>query len=219
MRSSWPPLRLLVKKGWRRSSWLLPRLFRVSASFCTCFFFLRIFFYVAFLHVFFFFVSDAAGIEFDRGALEHGSALDDATVAVEDRCSTVVNSLAKAKEVLGRFYQELFPKGATLEDVDALAEALSAEAPAAYKRKQKGIGASVGLAMALAAGAELDLPQITSRMPTAADGSEVAFAAYSARCRRYGPKLIDLLSEYALRQQGEAKARQSGSEATQCPPP
>ena len=181
--------------------------------------FLRIFFYVAFLHVFFFFVSDAAGIEFDRGALEHGSALDDATVAVEDRCSTVVNSLAKAKEVLGRFYQELFPKGASLEDVDALAEALSAEAPAAYKRKQKGIGASVGLAMAMAAGAELDLPQITSRMPTAADGSEVAFAAYSARCRRYGPKLIDLLSEYALRQQGEAKARQSGSEATQCPPP
>ena len=44
--------------------------------------FLRIFFYVAFLHVFFFFVSDAAGIEFDRGALEHGSALDDATVEI-----------------------------------------------------------------------------------------------------------------------------------------
>ena len=103
--------------------------------------------------------------------------------------------------------------------MNALAEALSAEAPAAYKRKQKGIGASVGLAMAMAAGAELDLPQITSRMPTAADGSEVAFAAYSARCRRYGPKLIDLLSEYALRQQGEAKTRQSSSEATQCPPP
>ena len=74
------------------------------------------------------FVSDAAGIEFDRGALEHKSALDDATVAVEDRCSTVVNSLAKAKEVLGRFYQELFSKGASLEDVGALAEALSAEA-------------------------------------------------------------------------------------------
>jgi hypothetical protein len=162
-----------------------------------------------------FFVSDAAGIEFDRGALEHGSALDDATAAVEDRCSTVVNSLAKAKEVLGRFYKELVPKGAALDDVDALAEALSAEAPAAYKRKQKGIGASVGLAMALAAGAELDLPQITSRMPTTADGSEVAFATYSARCKRYGPKLIDLLAEYALRQQGEAKVRQSGSEATQ----
>ena len=177
--------------------------------------FLRVLFYVAILHVFFCFVSDAAGIEFDRGALEHGSALDDATVAVEDRCSTVVNSLAKAKEVLGRFYQELFPKGATLEDVGALAEALSAEAPAAYKRKKKGIDASVGLAMALAAGAELDLPQITSRMPTTADGSEVAFAAYSARCKRYGPKLIDLLSKYALRQQGGAKARQSGSEATQ----
>ena len=92
-----------------------------------------------FFMFFFVFVSDAAGIEFDRGALEHGSALDDATVAVEDRCSTVVNSLAKAKEVLGRFYQELFPKGASLEDVDALAEALSAEEPAAYKRKQKGI--------------------------------------------------------------------------------
>ena len=46
-----------------------------------------------------FIVSDAMGIEFDRGALEHGSALDDATVAVEDRCSTVVNSLAKAKEI------------------------------------------------------------------------------------------------------------------------
>ena len=177
--------------------------------------FRRIFFYVAFLHVFLFFVSDAAGIEFDRGALEHGSALDDATVAVEDRCGTVVNSLAKAKEVLGRFYQELVPKGAALKDVDALAEALSAEAPAAYKRKQKGIGASVGLAMALAAGAELDLPQITSRMPTTADGSEVAFAAYSARCKRYGPKMIDRLAEYVLRQEGEAKARQSGSEATQ----
>ena len=86
--------------------------------------FLRIFFYVVFLHVFFFFVSDAAGIKFDRGALEHGSALDDAAVAVKDRCSTVVNSLAKAKEVLGRFYQEFFPKGATLEDVGALSEAL-----------------------------------------------------------------------------------------------
>ena len=167
----------------------------------------------------YFFVLDAAGIEFDRGALEHWSALDDAIVVVEDRCSTVVSSLAKAKEVLGRFYQELFPKGATLDDVDAVAEALSGEAPAAYKRKQKGIGASVGLAMAMAAGAELDLPQITSRMPTATDRSEVAFAAYSTRCRRYGPKLIDLLSEYALRQQGEAKARQSGSEATRCPTP
>ena len=177
--------------------------------------FLRIFFYVAFLHVFFFFVSDAAGIEFDRSALENGSALDDATAAVQDHCSTVVSSLAKAKEVLGRFYKELVPKGAVLDDVDALAEALSAKASAAYKRKQKGIGASVGLAMALAARAELDLPQITSRMPTTADGSEVAFDAYSARCKRYGPKLIDLLAEYALRQQGEAKARQSGSEATQ----
>ena len=61
-----------------------------------CLLFLQIFFYVAFLHVFFFFVSDAAGIEFDRGALEHGSALDDATVAVEDRCSTVVNSDRKS---------------------------------------------------------------------------------------------------------------------------
>ena len=162
-----------------------------------------------------FIISDATGIEFDRGALEHGSALDDAAAAVEDRCSTVVGSLAKAKEVLGLFYKELVPKGVALEDVDALVDAMLAEAPAAYKRKQKGIGASVGLAMALAAGAELDLPQVTSRMPTTADGSEVAFATYSARCKRYGPKLIDLLAEYALRQQGEAKARQSGSEATQ----
>src|SRR3954468_13215205 len=158
-----------------------------------------------FFMFFFFFVSDAAGIEFDRGALEHGSALDDATTAVEDRCSTVVNSLAKAKEVLGHFYKELIPKGVALDDVDAMAEALSAEAPAAYKRKQKGIGASVGLAMALAAGAKLELHQVTSRMPTTADGSEVAFATYDARCKRYGPKLIDLLAEYALRQLGEAK--------------
>src|SRR3954468_22065938 len=128
---------------------------------------------------FLFFVSDAAGIKFDRGVLEHGSDLDDATVAVEDRCSTIVSSLSKAKEVLGRFYKELVPKGAALDDVDALAEALSAEAPAAYKRKQKGIGASVGLPMALAAGAELDLHQVTSRMPTTTDGSEVAFATYA----------------------------------------
>ena len=177
--------------------------------------FLRIFFYVAFLHVFFFFVSDAAGIEFDRGALEHGSALNDAIAAIEDRCSTVVGLLAKDKEAHGRFYKELVPKGVALEDVDALADALSAEAPAAYKRKQKGIGASVGLAMALASRADMDLHQVTSRMPTAADGSEVAFAIYAARCKRYGPKLIDLMAEYALRQQGEAKARQSDSEATQ----
>src|SRR3954466_6832249 len=147
-----------------------------------------------------FIVSDDAGIEFDRSALEHGSALDDASAAVEDRCSTVVSSLAKAKEVLGRFYRELVPKGATLDDVDALAEALSVEAPAAYKRKQKGIGASVGLAMALAAGAELDLPQITSRMPTAGDGSEGVFAPYSSCFKRYGPDLTHLLAEYALRQ-------------------
>src|SRR4051812_19082064 len=93
---------------------------------------------------------DAAGIEFVRGALEHGSALDDATAVVEDRCSTVVGSLAKAKEVFGRFYKELVPKGVTLKDVDLLADALSADAPAAYKRKKKGIGVSVGLAMALA---------------------------------------------------------------------
>ena len=52
-------------------------------------------------------------------------------------------------------------------------------------------------------------------MLTTADGSEIAFATYAARCKHYGPKLIDLLAEYALRQQGEAKARQSGSEATQ----
>jgi hypothetical protein len=71
------------------------------------------------------------------------------------------------------------------------------------------------LAMALASGAELDLHQVTSRMPTATDGYKVAFAIYAARCKRYGPKLIDLLAEYALRQQGEAKGRQSGSEATQ----
>ena len=126
-------------------------------------------------------------------------------MAVEDRCSTVVSSLAKAKEVLGRFYKELVPKGTALDDVDALAEALSAEAPAAYKRKQKGIGASVGLVMALTAGAELDLPQITSQMSMTADGSEVAFATYSARCKRYGPRLIDLLAEYALRQQGKPR--------------
>lgn len=96
-----------------------------------------------------------------------------------------------------------------------LADALSAEAPAAYKRKQKGIGASMGLAMAIASEAELDHHQVTSQMPTAADGSEVAFALYAACCKRYGPKLIDLLAEYAVRQQGEAKSRQSGSEATQ----
>ena len=96
-----------------------------------------------------------------------------------------------------------------------MADALTAEAPAAYMRKQKGIGSSVGLAMALASGAELDLHQVTSQMPTAADGSEVAFAIYAARCKRYGLKLIDLLTKYAARQQGEAKSRQSGSEATQ----
>src|SRR3954464_1682819 len=95
--------------------------------------------------------------------------------------------------------------GVALEDVDALADAVSAEAPAAYKRKQKGIDASVGLAMALAAGAELDLHQATSRMPMTTDGSEVAFATYAARCKRYGPKLIDLLAVYALRQQGKPR--------------
>src|SRR4051812_32823042 len=172
------------------SSWRLPWMFRVSI-FAFTFLFCLSFSWVlsSFL---FFIVSDAAGIEFDRGALEHGSALDDATAAVKDRCSTIVNSLSKAKEVLGRFYKELVPKGAALDYVDALAEALSAEAHAAYKRKQKGIGASVGLAMDLAAGAELDLPRVTSRMPTTTDGSEVAFATYTARCKRYGPKLIDL---------------------------
>ena len=135
MRSSWPLLRLRARGRWQASSWQLPKLFRVSVVFVllsSCFLF---FFCVAFRHVPLFFVSDAAGIEFDRGALEHGSALDDATAAVEDRCSTVVGSLAKAKEVLGRFYKELVPNGTALEDVDALAEALSAEAPAAYKRK------------------------------------------------------------------------------------
>jgi hypothetical protein len=60
------------------------------------------------------FLLDAAGIEFDRGVLEHGSALDDATTAVEDRCGTVVGSLSKAKEVLGRLYKELVPKGVAL---------------------------------------------------------------------------------------------------------
>src|SRR3954471_8483180 len=145
---------------------------------------------------------DAAGIEFDRGALEHGSALDDATAAVEDYCSIVVGSLAKAKEVLGRLYKELVPKGVALEDVDLLADALSAEAPATYKRKQKGIGASMGLAMAMESGAELDLHQVTSQMPTAPDGSAVAFALSAARCKCYGPKMIDLLAEYTMRQQG-----------------
>src|SRR4051812_24785371 len=185
------------------SSWRLPWMFRVSIFAFTFLFFLSFSWVLS--SFLFSIVSDAVGIEFDCSALEHGSALDDATTAVEDRCSTVVSSLAKAKEVLGRFYKELVPKGAALDDVDALAEALSAKAPTAYKRKQKGIDASVGLAMALAAGAELDLPQITSRMPTTADGSEVAFATYSARCKRCGPKLIDLLAEYALRQQGKLR--------------
>src|SRR3954469_23099514 len=202
-RSSLPLLQLRVKERWMASSWRLPRLFRVSIFAFTFLFFLSFSWVLS--SFLFFIVSDAAGIEFDRRALEHGSALDDATAAVEDRCSTVVRSLAKAKEVLGRFYKELVPKGATLDDVDALAEALSAEAPSAYKRKQKGIGASVGLAMALEARAKLDLPQVTSRMPTTADGSEVAFTTYSARCKRYGPKMIDPLAEYALRQQGKPR--------------
>src|SRR4051812_23584963 len=81
---------------------------------------------------------DATCIEFNHSALEHGSALDAAAAAVEDRCSTVVGSLAKAKEVLRRFYKELVPKGVSLKDVDSLADA-----PAAYKRKQKGINTSM----------------------------------------------------------------------------
>ena len=52
-------------------------------------------------------------------------------------------------------------------------------------------------------------------MLTAPDGSEVAFALYVARCKRYEPKLIDLLPEYAAKQQEEVKGRRSGSEATQ----
>src|SRR4051812_42699574 len=162
----------------------------------------------------FFFAPDASGIAFDRNVLEHGSALDDATAAVEDRCGTAAGSLAKAKEVLQRFYKEIMPKGTALEDVDSLADALSEDAPAAYKHKQKGIGASMGLAMAMAYGVELDLHQVTSQMPTAPDGSEVAFALFASRCKRYGPKLIDLLADYLARQQGEVRGRQSGSKAT-----
>ena len=51
-------------------------------------------------------------------------------------------------------------------------------------------------------------------MPTAADGSEVAFALFASCCKRYGPKLIDLLAEYTVKQREEARSRQSGSEAT-----
>jgi len=116
--------------------------------------------------------SDASGIVFDRDALEHGSALDDATAAVEDRCGTAAISLAKAKGVLQRFYKEILPKDAALEDVDALADALSEDSPVAYERKKKGIGTSMGLAMAMASEAELDLPHVTSQMPTAPDGSK-----------------------------------------------
>lgn len=155
----------------------------------------------------FFFVSDASGIAFHRGALEHGDALDDANIAVEDRCSTAASSLAKAKEVLRRFYREVIPKGAALEDVDALADALSEDAPAAYKRKQKGIDSSMGLAMAMASGVELDLQHIISQMPTTADGSEVAFALFASRCKRYMSKLIDLLAEYAAKQQEETRRK------------
>src|SRR3954462_555750 len=62
----------------------------------------------------FFFAPDASGIAFDRNVLEHESVVDDATVAVEDRCGTAAGSLAKAKEVLQRFYKEIMPKGAAL---------------------------------------------------------------------------------------------------------
>src|SRR4051794_3489023 len=78
------------------------------------------------------FAPDAAGIEFDCSALEHGSALDDATAAVKDRCYTAVGSLAKAKEILGRFHKELVPKGVALEEVGSLADA-----PTAYKRNRR----------------------------------------------------------------------------------
>ena len=133
---------------------------------------------------------DAAGIEFTRSALEHGSALDDAVAAVEDCCNTAVGPLAKAKEILGRFYKERVPKGAALEDVDSLPDALSADAPTAYKLKKKGIDASMGLAMAMASGVELDLHQVTSQMPTAPDGSEVAFVSWYCRRVRHGWVLI-----------------------------
>jgi hypothetical protein len=161
-----------------------------------------------------FFVSNASGIAFDRDVLEHGSSLDDATAAVEDRCGTAAISLAKAKGVLQRFYKEILPKGAALEDVDALAVALSEDSPAAYKRKKKGIGTSMGLAMAMASEEELDLPHVTSQMPTAPDGSEVAFDLFASRSKRYGPNLIDLLANYGAKQQGEDKSRHSGSKAS-----
>ena len=69
--------------------------------------------------------------------------------------------------------------------------------------------------MAMAFGAELDLHQVTSQMLTAPDGSEVAFALYASCCKRYGPKLIDFLAEYAAKQQEEVKSRHSDSKATQ----
>lgn len=126
--------------------------------------------------LFYLFSSDASGTAFDYGALEHGSVLDDAVAAVEDRCGTAASSLAKAKEVLQRFYKEIIPKGVALGDIDALADALSEDATVA----------SVGMAMAMASGAELDLPHVTSRMAAAPDGSEVVFAPFASRCKRYG---------------------------------
>ena len=71
----------------------------------------------------------------------------------------------------------------------------------------------MGLAMAMASGAELDLAQVTSQMPTMADGSEVSFATFASHCKHFYPNLIDLLADYSAKQQREAKSRHFGSKA------
>src|SRR4051812_20603809 len=74
-RISSPPPLLRARERWPASLWRLLRLFRVSIA--TFIFLISLsFFCSVFGHSAFFVVVDAAGIEFDRGALEHGSALD-----------------------------------------------------------------------------------------------------------------------------------------------
>src|SRR3954470_19872570 len=97
---------------------------------------------------------------FNRDALVYGDLLADVVAAIEDRCTSSVEALDKSKKVLTHFYKEINPKGVALEDVDSLAEALADDAPVKYKHAQKGVGSTMGLAMVLASGAQLDLTQV-----------------------------------------------------------
>ena len=157
---------------------------------------------------------DAGGLSFDAQALRHDDALACAVAIVEDRNASIQGTLTKAKVVLSRIHEELTPKVELIENLEDLVESLTGGIPADFRKSQRAVGASMGLAMVQAHGVEVDPAAVSKARPIGADGQQVVFAPFANICGKYGPQLINTDAKYSeelQRAKKAAKAAASGA--------